>query len=154
MLRSLWLLMLLVTLPLQAAEKLPPLVDVSWLLANNDAPDLVLLDIQPQPYYQQVHLVGAVSAPFEQWRSNLPQGLHGMLPPTAQLEGLLGRLGITPGDRVIIITTGLGAGDMAAAARVFWTFKVLGHGQVAILDGGLNAVASDERGARQRHGRE
>jgi thiosulfate/3-mercaptopyruvate sulfurtransferase len=96
-----------------------------------------------------VHLLDAVNAPFEQWRGNTSQGLHGMLPPMPQLEGMLGRLGVTPKDRVIIVTTGLGAGDMAAAARVFWTLKVLGHRQAAILDGGLNALAADERGARR-----
>ena len=148
MLRSLLLLLLLATPPVQAEEKLPALVDVSWLLAHADAPGLVLLDIQPRSYYRQVHLAGALSAPFERWRSSVPQGVRDMLPPTPQLEGLLGRLGVTPKDRLVLVSSGLGAGDMAAAARVFWTLKVLGHGQVAILDGGLNAVASDERGAR------
>lgn len=147
-LRILSLLLLLSTLPARAADVLPPLVDVPWLLSQGDAPALVLIDIQPLPYYRQVHLAGAVSAPFERWRA-AAAGVRGLLPPIAHLEALLGGLGVTPEDRLVIVTTGLDAGDMAAAARVYWTLKVLGHRQVAILNGGLNAVAADPGAARE-----
>lgn len=130
----------------RAASDLPPLVDASWVLAQPSSADLVWLDIQPRPYYQQVHLAGAVSAPFDGWRGISAAGVKGMLPAIDKLETKLGGLGIAPSDRLVIVTTGLGAGDMAAAARVFWTLKVLGHAQVAILDGGLQAVADDPRG--------
>lgn len=140
------LLLCLFAGPLAAADTLPPLVDADWLLANGDKEGLVLLDIQPAAYYRQVHLQGAVSAPFKQWRTAAPGGVEGVLPPIPVLEAQLGRLGISPEHHVVIVTTGLGAGDMAAAARVFWTFKVLGHRSVAVLDGGLSAVAENVRG--------
>lgn len=146
---ALTLLFLLPGSAVQAQDKFPALVEVPWLLAHWDAADTLLLDIQPAAYYQQVHLSGALSAPFALWRSSASQGLQGMLPPTTQLESLLSRLGVARENKIIIVSTGLSAGDMAAAARVFWTLKVLGHEQVAILNGGLNAVAADEQAAQQ-----
>lgn len=129
------------------AWALPPLVNSDWLLGQLDDKGLVLLDIQAADYYRQVHLPGAVSAPFEQWRVRTAEGLPGMLPPVPRLEALLGSLGIAPENSIVIIATGFGAGDMAAAARVYWTLKVLGHRQLAILDGGLAAFADNEQGA-------
>lgn len=127
-----------------AARAIEPLVDSDWLAQNLETPGLVVLDIQSRDYYQQVHLPGAVSAPFELWRTKTPAGLPDMLPPVARLEAMLGRLGITPADNLVITVTGFGAGELAAAARVFWTLKVLGHQQVAILNGGLSAFAGDQ----------
>lgn len=130
-----------------AVQAMPALVDSDWLAAHRDDPQLVLLDIQQAAYYRQVHLPGAVSAPFEQWREKGAGGLPGMLPPIPQLEARLGQLGIAPEHAVVIVATGLGAGDMAAAARVFWTLKLLGHQQLAILNGGLADFADDPRRA-------
>lgn len=146
MIRRLLLLLCFVS---PTAWAMPALVDSDWLLQHLDDPQLVLLDIQSPDYYRQVHLPGAVSAPFGQWRVETVKGLSGMLPPIPQLESRLGGLGIAPDDRIVIVNTGFGAGDMAAAARVFWTLKVLGHRELAILDGGLAAFAdSEDRAAR------
>lgn len=147
------LLLMTTTLAARAAEPLPPLVEVDWLLAQAPGEQPVYLDIQPAEFYRQVHLAGAVSAPFSTWRADQAGGVRGMLPDIASLEAKLGGLGINPDSRVLIINTGLGAADMAAAARVFWTFKVLGHTQVAILNGGLQAVA-DHPVAGQRLSRD
>jgi thiosulfate/3-mercaptopyruvate sulfurtransferase len=68
-----------------------------------------------------------------------------MMPPIGRLEDLVGGLGIGNDTTVVIAATGRGAGDLAAAARVFWTFKVLGHGPVTVLDGGLLAWAEGRR---------
>jgi thiosulfate/3-mercaptopyruvate sulfurtransferase len=130
-----------------AAWAMPPLVDSDWLVEHLDDPQLVLLDIQSPEYYRQVHLPGALSAPFGQWRVKTATGLPGMLPPVSQLEAQLGQLGISPTHAVVIVATGFGAGDMAAAARVYWTLKVLGHPQLAILNGGLSAFAGNEQRA-------
>lgn len=146
--RLLILMLCCAALPARGGDALPPLVDVAWLMTQSAQEMPVLLDIQPPAYYRQVHLAGAVSAPFEYWRAKVG-GVRGMLPPIAQLESLLGRLGVSRDDRLVIVATGLGAGDMAAAARVYWTLKVLGHREVAILNGGLNAVAADAGAAKR-----
>lgn len=149
MFRMLWVPLLFIALPVWAESTLAPLVDVNWLLTQKDHNEIVVVDIQPTPYYQQVHLKGAISIPFDQWRAASPQGLRGMMPTVSSLEKMLGQQGVSQDNAVLIVTTGLSAGDMAAAARVFWTLKVLGHSQVAILDGGLQAVADHARAASQ-----
>ena len=40
-------------------------------------------------------------------------------------------------DAVVIVPAGVGSTDFGSAARVYWTFKLLGHDAVGILNGGL-----------------
>jgi thiosulfate/3-mercaptopyruvate sulfurtransferase len=135
--------------PTVVAEQPPPLVDSQWLATNLQRSDLTVLDIQDAKDYARFHVPGAVNAPYAQWRTNAkdPAG-PSMLPPVDRLEAMIGGLGIDNEQTVVIVATGRGAGDLAAAARVFWTFKVLGHDPVAVLDGGLAAWA-EARGALQ-----
>jgi thiosulfate/3-mercaptopyruvate sulfurtransferase len=117
-------------------------VDARWLASNLAADDLAVLDIQNPEEYARHHVPGAVNAHYGKWRTGKkdPAG-PSMLPPASRLEALIGALGIDNHSRVVIVATGRGAGDLAAAARVFWTFKALGHEKVAVLDGGLVAWA-------------
>lgn len=113
-----------------------PLLDSAWLVKHQHDPHLVLLDIQPVEDFRRYHLPASVNAPYAQWRT-----AEGMLPGVDYLEQQLGRLGISQDDPVLIVATGLSAGDMAAAARVFWTLHVLGHKDMSILNGGLAGYA-------------
>lgn len=122
-------------------QAMPALVDSQWLEANANDQAIVVLDIQEPANYRRFHLPRSVNAPYEKWRTQGPKVPDGMLPSVDYLEGLLGKLGITIDSKVLIVPTGLAAGEMAAAARVYWTLKTLGHEQVAILNGGLAAYA-------------
>lgn len=128
-----------------AADTAPALVDAAWLKAHAD--DVVVVDLQEPKAFQRFHIPGAVNLPYDSWRTRAPKGnknpalLESMLPDVAALEVMLGESGIGNDDHVVIVATGRGAGDLAAAARVFWTFKVLGHDDVSVLDGGLVAYA-------------
>ncbi|MEA3640905.1 MAG: rhodanese-like domain-containing protein [Lamprobacter sp.] len=168
------LLALLVFLSAPTFASAPPLVDAQWLKANQDQSDLVVLDIQSAKDYQRFHIPGAVNAPYDRWRTQPPKPngkaaaqsnaktnaianaseLTSMLPPGAQLEAMLSELGVSNDDHVVIVATGRGASDLAAAARVFWTLKVLGHEQASLLDGGLVGYADTgaplARGSEQR----
>jgi len=119
----------------------PAVVDAGWTKANLDTTGIRFVDIQDAQSYQRFHIPGAVNAPYEAWRTDDKQSLAGMLPPIADLEAMLGGLGLSEADHLVIVTTGRDAGDLAAAARVFWTLKVLGHSQASVLDGGLVAYA-------------
>lgn len=132
------LLFLLFVTPLQA---MPALVDGQWVEAHGDDARLVVLDIQAPANFRRFHLPRSVNASYEQWRTKGQKTPAGMLPPIEYLEELLGSLGIGNQSRVLIVPTGLSAGEMAAAARVYWTFKALGHDEVGVLDGGLAAYA-------------
>ena len=62
-----------------------------------------------------------------------------MLPPVEQISSLIGGLGIDNEDHVLLIPFGTSSSKMGTATRVYWTFKVLGHDKVSILNGGMAA---------------
>ncbi|MDE2517217.1 MAG: sulfurtransferase [Rhodospirillales bacterium] len=113
-----------------------PLVSPAWLAAHAGAAHLVVLDIRPAAAYAAGHVPGAVGADYEHsgWRVRLPDGAGGALPPIPAISAVIGEHGVGDGDRAVIV-----ASDFAAAARIYWTFKVLGHRNVSILDGGWQA---------------
>lgn len=136
------LLFLLILTPLQAAK---PLVDVDWLLANRDNPNLVVLDLQPKATYQRFHVPGAVNSDYADWRQPDARKNPKMIPSISALEQLIGGLGIDNETQVVLVVTGRSASEMASATRVYWTFKALGHDKISILDGGLIAYAETRK---------
>jgi thiosulfate/3-mercaptopyruvate sulfurtransferase len=129
-----------------------PLVSTQWLAAQLDAPQLRVIDIRSavdggaRAAYEQAHVPGAVHTDYAKdgWRASKGMAT-GLLPDTATLARLIGRLGVTPSHHVVIASAGTSAGDFSAAARVYWTFKTAGHRAVSILDGGMAAWAADGR---------
>lgn len=127
-----------------------PLVDVAWLLDNAGRDDLVVVDIRNQldggseKAYRAGHIPGAVYSDYLKagWRTER-DGVPGQLPQLETLEALIGELGIGNDSRVVIVSAGTDALDAGSAARVYWTFKVLGHDKVSILDGGYRAYTAD-----------
>ena len=132
------------------AAAAPPLVDAAWLRAEGAKPGVVILDVRNKlgggsaEAYRQGHIPGAVYSDYLRagWRTKV-DGVVGQLPPVAELEALIGGLGIGNDSHVVIVSGGTSALDMGSATRVYWTFKVLGHDRVSILDGGYRAYASD-----------
>ena len=128
------------------AERLTdqPLVDSAWLQQQLENESLVVLDVRDAGEagspYATGHIPGAISAPYSTsgWRLEI-DGVPGQFPgvePTAQL---IGSLGIDNDDHVVIVPQGTDSSEIGAATRVYWTFKVLGHDAVSILDGGARA---------------
>lgn len=127
-----------------AARAATPLVDVAWLKSNLTKPNLVVLDVRSpignggsRDAFGQGHIPGAIYTDYlaDGWRVSR-DGVPGMLPPMADLEKLIGGMGIGNTDHVVLIAGGLNAADMGSATRIYWTFKVAGHDAVSILDGG------------------
>ena len=112
--------------------------------------NLVVVDIRSsvdgggKAAYEAGHVPGAVHSDYaaDGWRAKVGNA-PGMLPSLEHLAALAGRLGIKPHDDVVIVPAGVSATDFAAAARVYWTLKLIGHGQQAILDGGFKAWSAD-----------
>lgn len=134
-----WAALLIVVglLPHLAIAKIPPLVSPHWLQENLNQTALVVLDIQPRQYFERAHIPGAVHTDYGRWRITDDNGLGKMLPKPALLATLIGSHGIGNDSHVVIAPFGRGAGDMAAAARIYWTLYVAGLEQISILDGGL-----------------
>jgi thiosulfate/3-mercaptopyruvate sulfurtransferase len=127
-----------------------PLVSTRWLAARLDDATLCIVDIRSavdggaRAAYEQTHVPGAVHTDYAKdgWRRTHGMA-SGLLPDTATLARLIGRLGATPADHVVIVSAGTTVGDFSAAARVYWTFKTAGHHAVSILDGGMAAWAGE-----------
>ncbi|MDZ7748701.1 MAG: rhodanese-like domain-containing protein [Halofilum sp. (in: g-proteobacteria)] len=151
-------LVVVAALPVTAhARELAPLVSVDWLASQSRADDLVVLDIRSaiddsdRETFEQGHIPGAVYSSYtdDGWRRE-ENGVPGKLPPVAELERLIGGLGIGNDDDVVIVPAGVGSTDFGAATRVYWTFKVLGHDDVAILQRRPPCVGRGRPRARAR----
>ncbi len=120
-------------LPAGGARAAEPLVTADWLVTQLHNPHVVVLDLRPATAYGESHIPGAVSADFATtgWMARTSGGAAGALPPVEQIAATIGRLGVGNDDQTVIV-----ADAFPAAARVYWTFKVLGHPEVSILDGG------------------
>ena len=116
-----------------AASAAEPMVSESWLATQLHNPHVVVLDLRPAAAYLEGHIPGAVSADFSTtgWMAPEPGGAAGALPPVERIAATIGTLGVGNDDQAVIV-----ADAFPAAARVYWTFKVLGHAEVSILDGG------------------
>jgi len=124
-----------------------PLVNVQWVKDNIGKPGVVFLDVRGSVgAFRAGHLPGAVFTSYgrDKWRMEKGK-VPGMLPPAPQLEKLIGGLGIGNADHVVLAPGGYNSGEMGVATRIYWTFKVLGHDEVSILDGGMLAYMADKK---------
>ncbi len=128
------------------AERLTdqPLVDSAWLQSHLGNESLVILDVRDaveKVYaYDDAHIPGAIKAPYSTsgWREEL-QGVPGQFPGVEKAAALVGSFGVDNDEHVVIVPNGTDSSEFGAATRIYWTFKVLGHDAVSILDGGARA---------------
>jgi thiosulfate/3-mercaptopyruvate sulfurtransferase len=132
------------------AEQASPLVSTAWLKQRLGDPNLSVLDIRSaidgggHEAYLKAHIPGAVHSDYDKggWRvarNDMPS----MLPTVAELEKLIGELGIDEDSYVVVVPAGVHVLDFGAAARVYWTLRAMGHVNVSILDGGFAAWTSE-----------
>jgi thiosulfate/3-mercaptopyruvate sulfurtransferase len=146
MIRPVFLAAAVTALSIGAAAAADPLVSAAWLKDKIGSDSIVVVDLREPPEgqtadpYQAGHIPGAIPAPYAKsgWRTTV-NGVPGMLPPEAEIEKLLGGLGIDRDDHVVIVSEGETSSDFGAAARVLWTLEVMGHEDVSILEGGHKA---------------
>jgi thiosulfate/3-mercaptopyruvate sulfurtransferase len=131
-----------------------PLVSTAWLHAHLGEPDLVVLDASwylpsagrdPRAEFEQAHIPGARFWDLDA-NSSQATGLPHMLPSPAELERLIGALGIGNASRVVVYD---GSGANLSGPRVWWTLRIAGHDAVAVLDGGMTVWRSEARPLEQ-----
>ena len=123
-----------------------PLVDVKWLNQNLNDKNVFVLDIRNKidggsyETFKAGHIPKSVHSNYLKsgWRTKV-KGVIGQLPRKENLEKLIGNLGIDNSKYIIIVYGGINATDFGSAARIYWTFKTLGHEKVSILNGGFKA---------------
>lgn len=118
-----------------------PLVSTSWLAAHLQAPDIRTVDASwylpaagrnARAEYASAHIPGAVFFDIDEIvddASSLPHTLA----PAEKFAARVRKLGLGDGHRIVVYD---GAG-IFSAARVWWNFRVMGHEDVFVLDGGL-----------------
>ena len=82
--------------------------------------------------YEQRHIPGAVFFDIDAIADKTSPLPH-MLPVAATFAAAVGELGIGNDSRIVVYD----AHGMMSAARAWWSFRVFGHDDVAVLDGGL-----------------
>lgn len=90
--------------------------------------------------YLAEHIPGALFFDIDEFsdeKSSLPH----MLPSTVKFASRMKKMGIGDGARIVVYdTTGI-----FSAARVWWTFRAMGHQDVAVLNGGLRKWKAEGR---------
>jgi len=117
------------------------LVSTEWLAQRLDAPDLRVVDgtwylpsqgKNGRAEFETQHIPGAVFFDIDEI-ADTDSGLPHMLPSPEKFSARVRKLGLGDGNRIVVYDQ---HGTMSAA-RVWWTFRVFGHKDVAVLDGGL-----------------
>jgi thiosulfate/3-mercaptopyruvate sulfurtransferase len=117
------------------------LVSTEWLAQRLDAPDLRVVDgtwylpsqgKNGRAEFAAQHIPGAVFFDIDEI-ADTESGLPHMLPSPEKFSARVRKLGLGDGNRIVVYDQH----GMMSAARVWWTFRVFGHKDVAVLDGGL-----------------
>jgi thiosulfate/3-mercaptopyruvate sulfurtransferase len=138
------------------------LVSTDWLANRLDAPDIRIVDgsfylpaqkRDPRKEFENQHISGAVFFDIDEI-ADTSSPLPHMLPSPEKFSARMRKLGLGDGNKVIVYDTT----PMMGAARVWWMFRVMGHKDVAVLDGGLpkwmaedRPVTDDPTPPRERH---
>ncbi len=120
---------------------LSPLVPVEYLEARLDDPQLTTIDASwflpgverdARTEFVQGHIPGSVFFDIDDI-SDRSSDLPHMVAAPADFAVAARRLGVSK-DSVIVVYDSLG---LFSAPRVWWNFRLMGHDQVFVLDGGL-----------------
>lgn len=125
------------------------IVSTEWLAEHLEAPDVVVVDAswyleitQRNGYqdYLREHIPGAVFFDLDEIADVKSPFPHTMPRPEV-FASKMRKMGIGDGQKIVIYD-----GDgMMSAARVWWTFRLMGVDDVVILDGGLAKWEEEHR---------
>lgn len=117
------------------------LVSTAWLADHLDDPDLRIIDASfylpdagrdGRAEYEAQHIPGARFFDINEIADTARSMPH-MAPPVEKFMSRMRAMGVGDGHQVVVYD---GAG-LFSAARVWWTFRLMGKTDIAVLDGGL-----------------
>ena len=115
------------------------LVTSDWAESNLDAPNTVFVEVdEDASAYDVGHIAGAVKL---DWRQDLQDPVIRDFVDAKQFSKLLSDRGISNDDTVILY----GGNNNWFAAYAYWYFKLYGHDNVKLLDGGRKKWELDGR---------
>lgn len=117
------------------------LVSTQWLADHLHSPDVRIVDAtyflphedgHGRKGFEACHIPGAVFFDIDEI-ADRSRDLPHMLPPPEQFSAQVRRLGLGDGSRIVVYDQK----GIFSAPRAWWMFRVFGHQDVAVLDGGL-----------------
>lgn len=125
------------------------LVETDWLASHLQTPGLVVLDgsmhlptakRNARQEYLAEHIPGAMFFDIDEIADDASSLPH-MLPSAAKFSSRVKAMGIGDGMKVVCYDSE----GLYSAARVWWMFRVMGHDDVAVLNGGLKKWKAEGR---------
>ena len=123
-----------------------PLVSTEWLVKNIDAVKLIDASWRmpgagdARDDYNKRHIPGAVFFDIDAIADKTTDLPH-MLPAPETFAAAVAAMGVSEKDAVVVYDDQ----GIFSAARVWWTFRAMGHSHVAVLDGGLKKWLAEDR---------
>lgn len=115
------------------------LVSAEWLLEHIDDPNVAIIEVdEDTSLYEKSHIRNAITF---HWRNDLQDGLIRDLISKDKFEALLSKSGIANDTTVVLY----GGNNNWFATYAYWYFKVYGHADVRLLDGGRKKWELDGR---------
>lgn len=115
------------------------LVTADWVESHLDDPSVVLIEVDEDvSAYDKGHIAGAVRL---DWTTDLQDPVRRDCVTAAQFSDLLSLKGIAHDDTVVLY----GGNNNWFAAYAYWYFRLYGHGDVRLLDGGRKRWELDSR---------
>lgn len=126
-----------------------PIVSTDWLFEHLNSPDVHIVDaswympnsgINPKTEYEKCHIPNAVFFDIDEiceTNTSLPH----MAPSPEKFSSRARSLGMGDGIRIVIYDQQ----GIFSAPRVWWMFRLMGHEDVVILDGGLKKWLSENK---------
>jgi thiosulfate/3-mercaptopyruvate sulfurtransferase len=106
------------------------LVSTEWVQENLSNKNVVFVEVdEDTTLYEKGHIEGAITF---HWREDLQDGLIRDLISKEKFEALLSKNGISNGSTVVLY----GGNNNWFATYAFWYFKIYGHQDVRLIDGG------------------
>src|ERR1044072_6246081 len=115
------------------------LVNADWVEEHLDDPSIVLVEVdEDTTSYDKGHIRGAIKL---DWTSDLQDQVRRDFVNKQQFEKLLSEKGVS-NDHTIVL---YGGNNNWFAAYAYWYFKLYGHQDVKLLDGGRKKWELDSR---------
>jgi len=115
------------------------LVDADWVEAHLNDPNIVLVEVDEDvSAYDKGHIRGAVKV---DWKQDLQDPIRRDFIDKAAFEKLLSSRGISNDDNIVLY----GGNNNWFASYAYWYFKLYGHENIKLLDGGRKKWELDSR---------
>jgi thiosulfate/3-mercaptopyruvate sulfurtransferase len=129
------------------------LVETDWLEKHLHAPGLVVLDAtwtmptdakRGRDLYNETHIPGALFFDIDELSDTSSPYPH-MLPPPEKFASRMKKMGVGDGMKIVVYD----AKGIFSAPRAWWMFRVMGHEDVAVLNGGFKKWRAEGRPVEQ-----